>query len=159
VCWHETEIPVSQFADIVHFNSLLVTDSSDWSVWPAVTIAKPTEVNTDGQQFAYIAKGVPADGWTCSSDDGCKAFLDGGSGANWNYGSNFGGPTKSTWTSGADTAHDVLGGGGWGFAVMDSGYGSFMAGANAQDGTYDNGSQMNVKISVCPGTAGATCRG
>ena len=27
-------------------------------------------------------------------------------GADWNYGSNFGGPLKATWTSGADTVHD-----------------------------------------------------
>mmetsp|Transcript_60812 Transcript_60812/g.143186 ORF Transcript_60812/g.143186 Transcript_60812/m.143186 type:complete len:97 (+) Transcript_60812:25-315(+) len=29
----------------------------------------------------------------------------GNNGAVWNYGQNFGGPTKASWTSGADTVH------------------------------------------------------
>ena len=75
--------------------------------------------------------------------------------------SNFCGPTKtrrSTWTSGAVTDHHELGGGAFGFAVMDSGYGSYIAGTNASDGTYDR-SQMNSNISVCPGPVGSVCRG
>jgi hypothetical protein len=43
----------------------------------------------------------------------------------WNYGSNFGGPTKTSWTSGADTAHsytDATGGIFGSFGVDDENY-------------------------------------
>jgi hypothetical protein len=43
----------------------------------------------------------------------------------WNYGSNFGGPTSSSWTSGADTAHsytDATGGMFGTFGVDDENY-------------------------------------
>ena len=36
------------------------------------------------------------------------ASVDGNTGSTWNYGSNFGGPTKSSWTSGADIVHDGM---------------------------------------------------
>ena len=55
-----------------------------------MTIAKPSEFNlNDGTAFACVDsdKGVPTDGWTCPNEDGCKAFIDGGSGEYWNYGS------------------------------------------------------------------------
>jgi len=44
-------------------------------------------------------------------------------GSAWNYGSNFGGPTKAGWTSGADTVHSG-GEGAFGiFGVEDDNYG------------------------------------
>ena len=72
----------------------------------------------------------------------------------WNYGSNFGGPTHSSWTSGADTVHaDTTSTGGmfgsWG--VVDTTYSAIDA-SKAVTG-------MNTKITLCPGTAGATCSG
>ena len=40
--------------------------------------------------------------------DGALVTVDGNTGSTWNYGSNFGGPTKSSWTSGADIVHDGM---------------------------------------------------
>jgi hypothetical protein len=58
----------------------------------------------------------------------------------WNYGSNFGGPTHSSWTSGADTVHaDTTSTGGM-FGTM-----------GVDDENYGN-------ISMCVDTA-STCRG
>jgi hypothetical protein len=144
----------------VHFNSLLDTDPSDWSVWPAVTIAKPTELNTNnGAMVAYIDKGVPAAGWTCSTTGGCKVFVDGASGALWNYGDNFGGPTKSTWTSGANTNHGAMPKT-WSYGVVDSGYGSSEAGTNSMSSFGSATGDINSRISMCTATtSGANCRG
>ena len=58
----------------------------------------------------------------------------------WNYGSNFGGPTSTSWTSGADTVHaDTTSTGGM-FGTM-----------GVDDENYGN-------ISMCVDSA-ATCRG
>jgi len=119
-----------------------------------VTIAKAREVDLGtNAHFAYLDKGVYGPGWACPTDGGCKVFVDGASGKMWNYGDNFGGPTKSTWTSGANTSHNVMGGY-WG--VVDSGYKSNVAGSDTSAYGFD---QINKAISVCPGTAGSVCRG
>jgi hypothetical protein len=62
----------------------------------------------------------------------------GNTGSTWNYGSNFGGPTRAGWTSGADTVHGGAAEGMFGsFGVEDDNYGP----------------------TLCPGTAGSVCKG
>ena len=58
----------------------------------------------------------------------------------WNYGSNFGGPTSTSWTSGADTVHADTSSTGGMFGTM-----------GVDDENYGN-------ISMCVDTD-ATCRG
>jgi len=74
------------------------------------------------------------------------ASVDGNTGSTWNYGSNFGGPTKATWTSGKDTVHSGMAEGMFGsFGVVDS--------------AYSGTSTVGSIIGLCPGTAGSICRG
>jgi len=68
--------------------------------------------------------------------------------AEWNYGANFGGPTKSTWTSGADSLT-------MGVASDYSGvgmFGKFAVGSNNYDND-DGGNATNkaLKIRMCDG--------
>ena len=78
---------------------------------------------------------------------------DGDRGSTWNYGSNFGGPTRSGWTSGADTIRSGSTEGMFGtWGVVDSGY-------NGGTTTIAGYTFVNSKISMCAGTAGAVCRG
>ena len=85
------------------------------------------------------------------------ATNDGNTGSAWNYGSNYGGPTKSTWTSGADS----LTGGVLGNKTGQGMFGKF----GVADTSYsaDVGGQPNFLtpqvVSMCSGTAGAVCRG
>jgi hypothetical protein len=74
------------------------------------------------------------------------ATVDGNTAATWNYGADFGGPTKSSWTSGAISKHSGEAEGMFGsFGIVDSAY----------SGTGAVGSL----ITLCAGTAGAVCRG
>ena len=126
-----------QFSDIVHFQQLVYSTSH--TVWPAVTEANNYGLQTaDGDKF-------PGSNVVCDSSGGlCTQFVTGNMGSSWNYGDNFGGPTKSTWTSGADTDHSIFGS--WG--VVDEGY----------DG-FDEG--MNGLIPLCKysSVSSGTCRG
>ena len=77
--------------------------------------------------------------------------------AKWNYGANFGGPTKSTWTSGANSLTGGVDGNKTGqgmfgkFGVVDTSY------------SRDDGGQPNFRnpqvVTMCAGTAGSVCRG
>jgi len=74
------------------------------------------------------------------------ASVDGNTGSTWNYGQNFGGPTKATWTSGKDTVHGGMAEGMFGsFGVIDS--------------AYSGSGAVGSVIGLCPGTAGSICRG
>ena len=74
------------------------------------------------------------------------ASVDGNTASTWNYGSDFGGPTKASWTSGAISKHSGSAEGMFGsFGIVDSAY----------SGTGTVGSI----IALCPGTAGSVCRG
>jgi hypothetical protein len=74
--------------------------------------------------------------------------VDGNTASTWNYGADFGGPTKSTWTSGAISKHNGEAEGMFGsFGIVDSAY----------SGTGAVGSVF--PLGLCPGTAGSVCRG
>jgi hypothetical protein len=70
-------------------------------------------------------------------------------GSTWNYGSNFGGGTGSP-TVHSDTSASGGMFGSWG--VVDTTY-------SAIDDTTKAVTGMNTKITLCPGTSGATCSG
>ena len=76
-----------------------------------------------------------------------SSTVDGNTGSTWNYGSNFGGPTKSSWTSGKDTVHGITG--------ADGMFGSW----GVSDSAYSGTSTVGSVIALCPGTAGSICRG
>jgi len=117
-----TRPPDLQFADIAHFQILYCTYVGDVCVSPSI--------------------GFSSD-WPATTISDAN---DGNTGSTWNYGSNFGGPTKSSWTSDKDTVHSGMKEGMFGsFGVVDSAY----------SGTGAVGSI----IGLCPGTAGSICRG
>ena len=96
-------------------------------------------------QFADVAHFTQLPTWSSVwpgvtiSDD---STADGGLTASaWNYGSNFGGPTSTSWTSGKDTVHnDTTSTGGM--------FGSF--------GVQET---SNAKPDLCAGLAASVCRG
>ena len=74
------------------------------------------------------------------------ASVDGNTASTWNYGADFGGPTKASWTSGAISKHSGSAEGMFGsFGIVDS--------------AYSGTSTVGSIITLCPGTAGAVCRG
>ena len=72
--------------------------------------------------------------------------VDGNTAATWNYGADFGGPTKSSWTSGAISKHG---------GEAEGMFGSF----GIVDSPYSGTGAVGSIIALCPGTAGSVCRG
>ena len=80
--------------------------------------------------------------------------------AKWNYGANFGGPTKSTWTSGSNSLTAGVAANSNGAGMM----GHYFIGDPSYEDVYGGTAgwmQNNVDhaVSMCAGTAGAVCRG
>ena len=114
------------FSDVAHFSQLF------HSVWPSMDVI---QVTASGGADTFSAGG--------SSSVTDNAVMTTGS---WNYGVDFGGPTKSSWTSGADTVHG---------GATEGMFGSF----GVVDSAYSGTSTVGSIIGLCPGTAGSICRG
>lgn len=121
------------FSDVAHYQQL-------WhSVWPSMDVI---QVTSAGAYDTFSAGGATAVTG--------NAAMTGGT---WNYGVNFGGPTKSSWTSGKDTDRAMYGVRGEGMFgnsfIGDSAYST----ANGGTGIFAS------PVSMCPGTAGSVCKG
>lgn len=106
----------------MHFQNLLAAANSDHCMWIQSGIDSENGIATHDKGIGSNA-GTSKESWQMHYNAECEpgitfetewpavSISDGADnlglqGATWNYGSNFGGPLKSTWTSGADTVHD-----------------------------------------------------
>ena len=120
------------FQDIAHFQTLF------HSVWPASDVI---QVDAAGAFDTFNAGGVSVTG---------NAVMTTGS---WNYGVDFGGPTKSSWTSGANTdraMHGVRGEGMFGNSFTgDSAYATSVGGTSTTGVTMCQGNTTGTHPTWC----------
>jgi hypothetical protein len=134
------ESDVKKQRELSFYPGCVLEDDPAVSCLPDAPRAPPVQFS-DIQHFqALFTSDWPA---TQISD---AASVDGNTASTWNYGADFGGPTKASWTSGAISKHSGSAEGMFGsFGIVDS--------------AYSGTSTVGSIITLCPGTAGSVCRG
>ena len=119
------------FSDVAHFSQLY------HSVWPAMTVIQVTDVDASGG----------GGGVDPASNGGGPVMTSG----TWNYGVNFGGPTKSSWTSGKDTDRGFYG------TRHEGMFGNSYVGDSAYSTSYGGiGTTVSASVTMCQNNATGT---
>ena len=79
------------FADLLHLKTMVLFHSD----WPGAEIQQDCTLGSGAGHSTSASWHGISQAWHCASTSTYNMA--------WNYGANFGGPTKSTWTSGANS--------------------------------------------------------